>query len=53
MIDPAHGGKEHLVLTVHSQELRGREHAEHVLADLVPLLLLADQIEIILDIVES
>ena len=52
MIDPVHGGKEHLVFTVNPQELRGYELAEKVFVDIMPLLFLADKVEIVVDVVE-
>ena len=53
VVDPVHGGGEHLVLGVHSQVLRGDELGEEVLVDLLELLLLADEMKVVMDVVES
>ena len=53
IVNPAHGGTEHLVLWVHPQILRGYELRQEILVDLVELLLLTDQVEVVVDVVEG
>ena len=53
VVDPVHGGAEHLVLRVHSEVLRGDQLRQKVFVDLLELFLLADEVEVVMDVVES
>ena len=53
VVDPVHGGAEHLVLRVHSEVLGGDQLRQKILVDLLELLLLADEVKVVMDVVEG